>query len=126
MEVVLFDLDLTLIRTFEDNQDYIEDFRTKAREKLIELGIPRGELDGLVSSSRMQNKATDYVTNHFREKKARRVRIEIDAFLKKYELAWAEQSQIFPDALPTLLELKRLGYRMGVVTNTSREAAELD
>ncbi len=36
---------------------------------------------------------------------------------------WANRSKIFSDTIPTLRKLKKLGYKMGLVTSTSRDAA---
>ena len=123
MVVVLFDLEGTLVQTIEDDEEAIRQFRTETREKLVELGIPSRELEGSTTSAPMRNRAIEYVRQHFSERQAKRFYLEMDRFQKSYELSWAEDSRIFPDTLPALRELKRLGYRMGVVTNTSREAA---
>ena len=123
MVVVLFDLEGTLVQTIEDDEEAIHEFRTRTREKLLELGIPRSKLEGSMTSAPMRNRALEYVKQHFSEKQASRFHTEMDRFQKTYELSWAGNSKIFPDTLPALRKLKSLGYRMGVVTNTSREAA---
>ena len=41
MVVVLFDLEGTLVQTIENDEEAISEFRTKTKEKLVELGIPR-------------------------------------------------------------------------------------
>jgi len=121
--VVLFDLEGTLVQTIEDDEEAIREFRTRTREKLLELGIPRRELEGSMTSAPMRNRALEYVRQNFSGEEANRFHTEMDRFQKAFELSWAENSEIFPDTLPALRELKSLGYRMGVVTNTSREAA---
>ncbi len=123
MIAVLFDLEGTLVQTIEDDEEAIQEFRTRTREKLLELGIPRRELEGSTTSAPMRNRALEYVSQHFNEEQAKRFHTEMDRFQKAFELSWAENSKIFPDTLPALRELKSLGYMMGVVTNTSREAA---
>ena len=124
MAMVLFDLEGTLVQSIESDQRAILEFRIKTREKLVDLGIPRSELKGLTRSTLMRNKALEYVEEHFNEEEARRFHLEMDRFLKSYELYWADGSRIFPDTLPALLRLRELGYKMGLVTNTSREAAD--
>ena len=123
MVVVLFDLEGTLVQSIENDQKAIDEFRKKTREKLLELGIPFSELKELTSSTLMLNKAIDYVEENLREKNAKRFHREIDRFLKKYQLSWADQSKIFPETLSALRKSKELGYKMGIITNTSKEAA---
>ena len=123
MVAVLFDLEGTLVQTIENDEEAISEFRTKTKEKLVELGIPRTELKGMISSAPMRNKAVEYVRQRFNEEESDRFHREMDRFQKTYELTWAENSRIYPDALPTLRILRNLGHRMGIVTNTSREAA---
>jgi len=121
--VVLFDLEGTLVQTIEDDEEAIHEFRTRTKKKLLELGIPRSKLEGSRTSAPMRNRAVEYVKQYFSEKEANRFHTEMDRFQKAYELSWAENSKIFQDTLPALRKLKSLGYKMGVVTNTSREAA---
>jgi len=123
MVAVLFDLEGTLVQSIENGQKAIFEFRIKTRKKLVALGIPRGELEGVTTSTLMRNKALEYVEEHFNEREAKRFHLEMDRFLKSYELSWAGRSKIFPDALLALRRLKELGCRMGLITNTSREAA---
>lgn len=123
MVVVLFDLEGTLVQSIEDDQEAILEFRIKTREKLVALGIPRSELRGLTTSTLMRNKAFEYVKEHFNGREAKRFHLEMDRFLKSYELSWADCSKIFSDTLPALLRLKEIGCEMGLITNTSREAA---
>lgn len=123
MMVVLFDLEGTLVQTIENDEEAIFEFRIKTREKLLELGIPNNELKGIIASTLARNKAIEYVKEHFSKREANRFHLEMDKFLKKCELKWADVSKIFPDTLPTLNRLREFRYRMGLITNTSREAA---
>jgi len=123
MVVILFDLEGTLVQSIENDQEAILEFRIKTREKLLQLGIPSSELEGVTKSTLMRNKALEYVKEHLDEREDKRFHLEMDNFLKGYELRWADSSRIFPDTLPALRKLKRLGYKMGLITNTSREAA---
>lgn len=123
MVVILFDLEGTLVQSIENDQEAILEFRIKTREKLLQLRIPSSELEGVTKSTLMRNKALEYVKEHLDEREAKRFHLEMDNFLKGYELRWADSSRIFPDTLPALRKLKRLGYKMGLMTNTSREAA---
>jgi len=126
MVAVLFDLEGTLVRSIENDEKAILEFRVKTREKLLELGIPAAELRNVVTSTSMRNRALEYVEKHLAEQEARRFHLEMDRFLKTFELSWARNSEIFPDTLPALSRLRDLGYKMAIVTNTSKEAASLE
>jgi HAD superfamily hydrolase (TIGR01549 family) len=120
---ILFDLEGTLVQSIESNQEAVVDFRVKTREKLVDLGVPSNMLKGETRSILMRNKAIEYVEKNFGYEEAKRFHAEMDNFLKSYELFWANRSKIFSDTIPTLRKLKKLGYKMGLVTSTSRDAA---
>jgi len=123
MVVILFDLEGTLVQSIESNQEAILEFRSETRKKLLSLGIPPKKLEGVIASTLMRNIAFEYVEENFSEEELKRFHDELDEFLKNYELRWAGWSRIFLDTVPSLQQLKETGYKMGVVTNTSREAA---
>jgi HAD superfamily hydrolase (TIGR01549 family) len=119
---ILFDLEGTLVETAEANAIEIRQFRDKVLKKLIALGIPSGSLRGIQSTCLMQNKAFDIVEQTFDSEESENFYVKLDAFLKKYELNWADTSKIFDDTLCTLKKLSQQ-YVLGIVTNTSKEAA---
>jgi HAD superfamily hydrolase (TIGR01549 family) len=123
MVVVLFDLEGTLVKSIEDDKVAGREFKEKTENKLLKLGIPKCELEGLTTSSIMLNKAQEVVEKCFDERKTGQFQSEMDRFLKRYELRWANLSQIFPDTLSALQKLRKHGFKMGIVTNTSKEAA---
>ncbi len=123
MFAILFDLEGTLVQSIESDQKAVVEFRIKTKEKLVSLGIPLGKLDGITTSTLMRNRASEYGEENFSEKELKRFQREMDRFSKKSELYWANRSKIFSDTAPVLGRLKRAGYKMGIVTNTSREAA---
>jgi len=122
---VLFDLEGTLVKSMENDKNSILEFRAKTRQKLVELGIPPRELIKTKTSTLMRNKAREYVDENFNRKGARSFHFKMDKFLKSFELYWAYRTEIFEDTIPALQKLRVLKCKMGVVTNTSREAAEL-
>jgi HAD superfamily hydrolase (TIGR01549 family) len=125
MFAVIFDLEGTLVRSPADSHDVIREFRLKTREKLVELGIPLDVLRGSDESANIvRNRALEYVEDHLSKTEAKRFHREIDKFLKEYELDWANNSMPFPDTISILCDLKTRKFRIGLVTNTSREAAE--
>jgi HAD superfamily hydrolase (TIGR01549 family) len=119
---VLFDLEDTLVQTpWVDHQRVLE-FRCKAKEKLAELGIPPGLLEGVERATIMRNKSLEHVEKNFSETEAQKFHKKMNEFLRQYELDSAEKSKLFPDTLSTLGKIRKLGLRMGLVTNTSMEA----
>jgi len=122
--IVLFDLEGTLVQSIEDNKDAVREFRTKTADKLVALGIPLSELEGIEVSTLMRNKALEIVDKYFEKREAMRFHREMDRFLKSFELRWALQSKIFPETRSVLHTLKRLEVQMGIVTNTSRDAVD--
>ena len=122
---VLFDLEDTLVQTPWSDFQHVIEFRRNTREKLVELGIPRSELEGIERATLMRNKASEYIEKHFTAAEKERLQQEMEVFLSRYELDSARKSKLFPDTIPTLEELKRLKVRTGLVTNTSSKAVEI-
>lgn len=126
MVVILFDLEGTLVQTIFDREPMlVQKFRLETREKLLTLGVPQSVLSGVESSTLMRNKASDWVDANMLEVESRKFHHELDGFIRIYELWSAHGSKLFPDALPTLRALKELEFRMGLITNTSREAVKV-
>lgn len=122
---VLFDLEDTLVQTPWSNFQHVIEFRRNTRQKLVELGIPRNELEGIERATLMRNKASEYIEKHFTATEKERLQQEMEKFLSRYELDSARKSKLFPDTIPTLEELKKLKVRTGLVTNTSAKAVEI-
>jgi len=127
MVAVLFDLEGTLVQTdraFWRDNSIVQEFRRLTREKLIELGIPPKALGETKTYTLMRNKAVEYVEENFSEEEAKIFLQKMDEFLEKYEMGSARGSELFPDAIPALRGLRALGYKLGLITNTSRKAVE--
>jgi len=121
---VLFDLEDTLIQTpWADHQHVIE-FRRKTKEKLLELGIPSSVLEGIERATIMRNKAIEYIEKNLTKADAEKIYQEMEKFLIRYELDSAKKSKLFPETIPTLEKLRKLGMKMGLVTNTSMKAVD--
>ncbi len=119
---VLFDLEDTLVQTpWADYQRVIE-FRRGTREKLLELGIPSSVLEGIERATIMRNKATEYMEKNLTKADAEKVYQGMEKFLIQYEQDSAEKSKLFPETVPTLKKLRKLGMKIGLVTNTSMKA----
>lgn len=127
MFAVLFDLEGTLVQTDRAvfwETSAVQEFRRLTREKLIELGIPPRVLEKTRSYSLMRNKAVEYVQANFSEEEIRLFHQRFDEFLEYYEMGSAKGSTLFPDTISTLRRLKELGYKLGLVTNTSKKATQ--
>jgi len=122
MVIVLFDLEGTLVQTEWEEPNHVVLFRRETRKKLLELGIPPVVLGGTERSTIMRNKALDYVKKNFSEAKTKQFQREVEKFLENYELSAAKSSRLFPETLSALRQLKALGCRIGLVTNTSKKA----
>lgn len=125
MVSVIFDLEGTLVRSVEMSEEAILEFRQQTRNKLIELGIPSETLAGIETSTLMRNRASQYAEENLSDSERLRLERKLDQFLLEYELGWAKESVLFGDAVPVLDTLKERGIRMAIVTNTSRQAAEM-
>jgi HAD superfamily hydrolase (TIGR01549 family) len=121
---VLFDLEDTLIQTLWTDRQHVIEFRRKTREKLIELGIPSSVLEGIERATIMRNKAIEYIEKNLPKADADKIHKEMEKFLIRYELDSARKSKLFPETISTLEKLRKLGIKMGLVTNTSMNAVE--
>jgi phosphoglycolate phosphatase len=122
---VLFDLEDTLVQTPWSSHQHVVEFRRCTRKKLMDLGVPAVVLEGIERSTILRNKALEYVERHFDEAAAKRFRREMDRFLSRYELDSVKRSRLFDETISTLETLKRLGVKMGLVTNTSKKAVDV-
>jgi len=121
---VLFDLEDTLIQTPWADHQHVLEFRRKTREKLMELGIPPSVLEGIERATIMRNKSIGYIEKNLTKAEAEKIYQEMEKFLVRYELDSAKKSKLFPETIPTLEKLRKLGIKIGLVTNTSMKAVE--
>jgi HAD superfamily hydrolase (TIGR01549 family) len=122
---VLLDLEGTLVQTPWEDPRHVQEFRQQTRNKLAELGIPASLLAGIERSTLMRNTAADFVEKNFGKTDAQKFYLEMEEFLKQYELDAARRSTLYQEAVPTLERLRSLGVGIGLVTNTSREAVDI-
>lgn len=122
---VLFDLEDTLVKTPWSNHQHVLKFRHETRANLIRLGIPAKVLEGIERSTLMRIKATAYVQANFDKSETERFHREMEKFLSRFELDSARKSRLFPETVTVLEHLKNLGVKIGLVTNTSSEAANI-
>jgi HAD superfamily hydrolase (TIGR01549 family) len=125
MVSAIFDLEGTLVRSFEMVGDITREFRSETRKKLLDLGIPEHVFQGVVTSTLMRNKAKEHVDSNFSDSERVRFETGLNQFLLGYELKWAKNSILYDDTMSVLLRLKERSVGMAIVTNTSREAADV-
>jgi HAD superfamily hydrolase (TIGR01549 family) len=122
---ILFDLEGTLVDTiYYVNQEELDEERLEVKKKLIELGIPEKELDGLVRQTLLRNRAFNWIEANYDPKRLNRFRSELDSFMGEIEMTYTKRARLYPDTVQTLSRLKEERFEMGLVTNTSREPAE--
>ncbi|MEM2906399.1 MAG: HAD family hydrolase [Candidatus Bathyarchaeia archaeon] len=116
---VLFDLEGTLTGTgYRFN---ISEVRARMREKLIELGVPPRELEGLEDSlTLMVNTAYGYMSRATSPHEFQAFRGRVGELLEEYWERSARESYLMPGAKEALEALKAAGYRLGLVSNASR------
>jgi len=122
MEVVLFDLEGTLVKTV--GPITIKELTNQTKRKLLELGIPSQIISKTDKATIMRNEANKYVEKHFDGNRRDLFNFKFDKFMKDYEVAAAQNSVLFDETLGVLRKLRKMGVIMGIVTNTSREALE--
>jgi len=86
--------------------------------------VPAEVLNGLVRSILLRNRAFEWVDVKRDRAQSARFYAEIDDFMKTFEMRAARLAKLYPDTLETLMGLAAGGVEMGLVTNTSREAAD--
>jgi HAD superfamily hydrolase (TIGR01549 family) len=116
---VLFDLEGTLTGT--GYRFSIAEVRLRMRERLIQLGVPPHELEGLGNSlTLMINKAYEYASKEATPQSFRALRERVSELLEEYWVRSARESYLMPGATEALEAVKAAGYRLGLVSNASR------
>jgi len=114
IRAVLFDLDGTLVDTFEA-------FHIMVNDILEKHGIPKRSF---VENARLVGKTSRTIAETIARETSLNMSLEglsrmmVDEWIYTY---MPKHSRLYPDALDTLRELRRRGYLLGVVSNTSRE-----
>jgi HAD superfamily hydrolase (TIGR01549 family) len=103
----------------------VVEFRHRTRKKLLNLGIPPKILIGIERATIMRNKASEYVEQKLSRAETENFKLEMEKFVGQYEEDSARKSRLFPDTIPTLKKLRRLGITMGLITNTSAKATSI-
>jgi HAD superfamily hydrolase (TIGR01549 family) len=125
MYAVLFDLEGTLVESPTKNHEVLSAFRQRLNTRFAELCIPSNIMNFSKSTALMYNNALDYIEMNFSSREREVFQRKIDEFMTEHEVAWAFQSKPFAHAYSVLSQLKQLGYRIALVSNTSKKAAEI-
>lgn len=126
MKALLFDLEGTLVESaYQQSPEMIVELRFETRDKLVELGVPEDTLSGLVRSSALRNRAYQWAEDNLSAEGSGRILAKVEAFMLSWDIASARRAILYPDTLGALTGLSEAGVAMGIVTNTSRAAAEL-
>lgn len=121
---VLFDLEGTLVETvYERSREAIDKGRREVKSEIIRLGVPEEALGSLIRSTLFRNRALDWAEKNMSQEELANFLTELDAFIVNIEIASAKQTLLYPDTLEALEDLVANGIEMGLVTNTSKEAA---
>jgi phosphoglycolate phosphatase-like HAD superfamily hydrolase len=122
---ILFDLEGTLVDSLHNlNKEELYKERLAVKEKLIELGVPKAVLKGLVRHTLLRNRSFDWVESNCSQDSAIQFKAELDAFMEDIEMTNAKVAKVFHDTHETLSKLAAEGVEVGLVTNTSRIAAK--
>jgi phosphoglycolate phosphatase len=124
MRAILFDLEGTLVESlYQQEPETIQELRRATREKLVSLGVPSEELEGLVRSTDLRNHAFSWAEARMGEEAVVRLREAVESFMRDFDMESARRTRMYPETPRVLRELEEAGFPMGVVTNTSRDAA---
>jgi phosphoglycolate phosphatase-like HAD superfamily hydrolase len=125
MKALLFDLEGTLVESaYQQSPELVVELRFETRDKLLELGVPEDILSGLVRSSALRNRAYQWAEDTLSAEEAGCIRAEVEAFMLSWDMASARRAVPYPDTLKALTGLSEAGVVMGIVTNTSKTAAD--
>jgi HAD superfamily hydrolase (TIGR01549 family) len=125
VKAVLFDLEGTLVDSLHNlSKEELCKERLAVKEKLIELGVPKTILEGLVRHTLLRNRSFDWVESNCSHDSAIQFKAELDAFMEDIEMTYAKRAKLFHDTHETLSKLAAEGVELGLVTNTSRIAAK--
>lgn len=87
------------------------------------MGVPQEILSGIVRSYALRNTAYEWAEANLEPGAAIKLREAVEAFMRPYDLGSASRTVLYPDTVNALTTLRAAGVEMGVVTNTSSEAA---
>ena len=120
MRGVLFDLEGTLVESaYQQSPETIDELRAMTRQELLALGVPQEILSGIVRSYALRNAAYEWAEANLEPGAVIKLREAVEAFMRPYDLGSASRTVLYPDTVNALTA----GVEMGVVTNTSSEAA---
>ncbi|MBS7604858.1 MAG: HAD family hydrolase [Candidatus Bathyarchaeia archaeon] len=115
VKAVIFDLDDTLIRSGIDYRVA----KVSAIKFLVESGVDETLLNENMSNMEIINRAIeDLRKKNFSEIRIKEIINNVYAMFNKAELKSLDKAELMDTSLKTLTELKSLGLKIGIVTNS--------
>lgn len=126
MKSLLFDLEGTLVKNiYQDDPNMVNILNIKTKKFLIEQGIPKDILLDLDRSAILRNKSYEWIkTIDTSNKEYDKLYNKIEVLLKPFDHKAIKSSRIYEDTKYVLDILKKSSFKLGIVTNTSQDAAE--
>jgi HAD superfamily hydrolase (TIGR01549 family) len=115
--IIVLDLDGTIIEFRLE----LSEAKRRVVEAMVEMGMPEDHISVRDSIQSLLQKAREMLGDG----KARKLREKVLSIMKEYELRAARHSSPRPGIVELVQRLKMAGYRVGVATNSHREAAML-
>jgi phosphoglycolate phosphatase-like HAD superfamily hydrolase len=123
---VLLDLEDTLVETVYSrlSPEVVNQIRRAVKKQIIKLGIPKKLLEGVSKHISVRNRAFEWVETNMNRKESSRFHTKLDQYMNSIEMWAAKQHTLFSDTVNGLTLLTSKNTYMGIVTNTSKEAAD--
>lgn len=124
LKALLFDLEGTLVESaYQQSPDLVEQLHQSTRKELLKLGVPEDALSGLARSALLRNKAYQWADYNLSKEKSSQLRANFDTFMCSFDMNSAYHSVLYSNTISTLEQLSGAHIPMGIVTNTSAQAA---
>ena len=121
---ILFDLEGTLIESgYQKHPNILEKLHLDTKKMLLYIGIPKHIINKHNKSVYLRNEAYDWVLTNFNDKELIDFKNYVENFMLEYDMLSANNSSEYPDTKNILKYLKKKNYKIGIVTNTSKKAA---
>jgi len=121
VKAIVFDLDGTLIKFKLD----IVEMKKEIIRRLLELRIPKNMLSLDIKIADLIRISKNYFLSVNRKDLALKVVSLVFSVADKFEIKAAEVSELIDDAKMVLSNIKRIGFKIGLLTNNGRLATNI-